>query len=176
MLKKPSLKIGGLIASYSLEDWWLESFTSQEREYMNSICDRFGIPPNTCFLDSGELSEAEMLPQDFLDLIAARFRKSDAKLIVFKMREKAKEVAILHSVEKPGYFNSRFIGSYVEEIKDMKRAGEYEKAEAILVHLVEAAQDWTISGGYNYAPRWYADQLRIVRHKLERQKTTVAKD
>ena len=67
---------------------------------------------------------------------------------------------------KPGYFQNKHYTEYVEIVKDLKRANEYEKAEKLLLILVKAVE--AESKANKCVPAtWYYEQLAIIYRKQE---------
>lgn len=56
------------------------------------------------------------------------------------------------SSEKPGYYLGRHYTEYVETVKELKRASEYEKAEQLLLALIEAVEAESIAQNWGVAP------------------------
>ena len=67
---------------------------------------------------------------------------------------------------KPGYFQDKRYNEYVEIVKDLKRANEYEKAEKLLLILVKAAEAESKVNECDPAP-WFYEQLAIIYRKQE---------
>ncbi|MCF6095420.1 HIRAN domain-containing protein [Thermovorax subterraneus] len=63
--------------------------------------------------------------------------------------------------EKPGYYQGKYYTEYVDLVKQLKRAGEYEKAEKLLIALIEAVESESIEKDWAVAP-WYYEQLAII--------------
>lgn len=54
--------------------------------------------------------------------------------------------------------------AYVEDVEELKRRKENERAEALLLALIEAVEEESVKAGLGVAP-WYYEQLAIVRRK-----------
>ena len=64
----------------------------------------------------------------------------------------------------PGMVRGRHFTTYVEEVKELKRRGEYEAAVQLLVELVEATEAEDAMDRMGVAP-WYYEQLAILHRK-----------
>ena len=65
---------------------------------------------------------------------------------------------------KPGYFQNKHYTEYVEIVKDLKRANEYEKAEKLLLILIKAVE--AESKANECVPAWgYYEELAIIYRK-----------
>ncbi len=65
-------KIGGLIAFYKLQEWWLSSFTFDEREYIDSCYQTTGGSPHA--LTQGTILERQQPAPEFLNGLNTWFR------------------------------------------------------------------------------------------------------
>lgn len=66
--------------------------------------------------------------------------------------------------EKPGYYQGKHYTDYVDLVKQLKRIGEYDKAEKLLLSLVEAVESESKKENCGVAP-WYYEQLAIIYRK-----------
>lgn len=66
--------------------------------------------------------------------------------------------------EKPGYYQGKHYTEYVDLVKKLKKAGEYDKAEKLLLSLVEAVESESKKENCGVAP-WYYEQLAIIYRK-----------
>ncbi|ADQ06468.1 HIRAN domain protein [Caldicellulosiruptor hydrothermalis 108] len=73
------------------------------------------------------------------------------------------------SKEKPGYYQGKHYTEYVDLVKQLKSAGEYDKAEKLLIALVEAVESESKKENLGVAP-WYYEQLAII---YRRQKNLI---
>src|SRR5262245_8309013 len=65
-----------------------------------------------------------------------------------------------------GFYKGRHFATHVEEVKASKRAGEYRRAEALLLELVSANENEARTHRWAVAP-WYYDQLAIIYRKTK---------
>jgi len=70
-------------------------------------------------------------------------------------------------MNKPGYLRGRHFSSYVPEVKELKRAGELERTESLLLLLVQATENESRATGCGVAP-WYYEELAKIYRKQKR--------
>ena len=87
--KRNEEKVGGYIAYFGLQDWWLNTFSPQERKYIDS---RFqpleGIPH---MLTQGRRSTSKP-PAQFLSELSAWFRRKEDTSIAERIHAKVVEL------------------------------------------------------------------------------------
>ena len=155
----------GNIGYYGLGAWWLETFSADERELIRN---RFLPLGESRAIDQGETLSSTMTdPGLFLHAVASWFSRKTEWSIVDRIEQKVRQLADANPIAGPGYYRGRHFVTYVEEVKQLKRDGRLGEAEALLLALVEAAEQQAIAEG-RPSPPWYADQLGIVRRKIER--------
>lgn len=69
--------------------------------------------------------------------------------------------------DKPGYYNGKYYTEYVELVKILKRAGYLDKAETLLLRLIEAVESESAHKNWGVAP-WYYEQLAIIYRKTKK--------
>ena len=65
---------------------------------------------------------------------------------------------------KPGYYNGKHYTEYAETIRILRREGEDDAAEKILLKLLDAIELESKAEGHGVAP-WYYEQLAIIYRK-----------
>ena len=65
---------------------------------------------------------------------------------------------------KPGYYNGKHYITYIEEVENLKRNGNLEEAERLLLELVKATEEENKKEKMGVAP-WYYEQLAIIYRK-----------
>lgn len=65
---------------------------------------------------------------------------------------------------KLGLYNGKHYTEYVEEVKQLRRSGQDQQAEQLLLHLVEATESEARSMNWGLPP-WYTEQLAIIYRK-----------
>ncbi len=66
-----------------------------------------------------------------------------------------------------GFYRGRHFTTYVDEVKQLKRDGELDKAKSLLLALNPVAEAEAKVMGWG-APPWYEEQLGIVRRRMAR--------
>jgi len=65
---------------------------------------------------------------------------------------------------KPGYVDGKHYTEFVDEVRRLKRIGDLDQAEALLLRLVDATEAEARAEGLGVAP-WYYEQPAIVYRK-----------
>jgi hypothetical protein len=164
---EPTPKIEGLLGYYGLSDWWLSTFTPTEREHIEATYQPMGARPGTHPLTQGRIGSTSQTAGDFLSGLASWFRKSDDASIAQRIRAKMDELAQAHPVTGPGYYRGRHFTSYVEDIKRLKRDGELDKAEALLLGLVDTVEVEARAKQLIVAPWYYEELAKIYRKRKD---------
>jgi len=81
----------GLIKYFGLTDWWLRTFTEEERKRIVSTFQPLGASPDSLVV--GDITQASGTPAGLLSALAGWFRKREDKSIAFRIIEKAEELA-----------------------------------------------------------------------------------
>ena len=71
--------------------------------------------------------------------------------------------------DRSGFYKGRHFTTYVEEFKALKRSGDYEQAEALLLALVDATENEHRVNSWGVAPAYY-DHLAIIYRKTKQPK------
>jgi len=64
----------------------------------------------------------------------------------------------------PGCYQGRHYTAYVDQVKDLKRKGDYARAERLLLELVNAVEAEAKANDWAVAPAYY-EQLAIIYRK-----------
>jgi hypothetical protein len=88
-------KVGGVIAYYDLQDWWLNSFTSQEREYIIRKFQPLGTEKSNGLI-SGSVSWCSQSVISFLQNLSGWFNNRQDRELAMKILNKAEELSMLH--------------------------------------------------------------------------------
>jgi hypothetical protein len=67
-------------------------------------------------------------------------------------------------VPKAGHVRGRHYTTYVDDVRQLKRGGQFEAAERLLLELVAATESEASAEGWGVAP-WYYEQLAIIYSK-----------
>jgi len=175
-------QVGGYIAAYNLQDWWLNTFSPEERKYINSRYQPMGAPEHTLTQGKrspGWKSPTEQMPAaEFLNGLSTWFRKKEDSSIFERIHAKVVELGIeAHATDptqKPGYYMGRHFTTYVPDVKGLKKQGKLDEAEKLLIQLVGATEAENRASGYQYgvAP-WYYEELAKIYRKQKDYATEV---
>ena len=75
--------------------------------------------------------------------------------------------------DKPGFYKGRHFTTFVEEVEALLRNEKLEKAEELLLHLVDATEEMSRATGTGVAP-WYYEKLAAIYHRRLDYATEVA--
>src|SRR5665647_1529813 len=92
---KKDKKIGGDIGFYGLADWWLTTFTEEERRYMESVYQPMTAGSSggqTSSLTSGHILSSSQSVCGFLGTFAGWFHKADDRYLAYRIFDKAEQV------------------------------------------------------------------------------------
>jgi tetratricopeptide (TPR) repeat protein len=82
---------GGEIKFYGLSDWWLSTFTEDERKEITATFQPLGYPKNG--LVEGDIYFADGSPTQLLSALAGWFKKELKRTLAYRMLEKAEELS-----------------------------------------------------------------------------------
>lgn len=85
-------RVGGLIAYFSLEDWWLSTFTEDERQHIAATFQPLGAS-SVDSLTSGEIAHSSQSALAFLSNLAGWFSKESDRSIARRILAKAEQLA-----------------------------------------------------------------------------------
>lgn len=106
-------QIQGDIGYYQLENWWLESFTDEERKIMESIYTPLGSDSEYS-LTRGKIFDSSQTKVQFLTNLAGWFKRPQTRHLANKIIEKAEEVATQNTNDILGihFLYSEMVGIY----------------------------------------------------------------
>lgn len=70
-------------------------------------------------------------------------------------------------IRKPGYLNGRHYSEYVGEVERLFRLKEFDKAEHLLLSLIEVIEFESVAMDCGVAP-WYYEKLALLYRKQRR--------
>ena len=155
-------KVAGYIAYYGLQDWWFSEFSEDEREYMTKRYMSHG--GETRVLTEGNISFNDQPATSFLNALATWFRSPSDKSIFRRIHKKIDDLGRTQPVDAPGYFQGRHYSTYPADVDEIISAGDTDKAEDLLLHLVNATEEESKKYKYGVAP-WYYEKLAILYRK-----------
>lgn len=171
MNNKGKQKIEGLILYYGLVDWWLSSFSEDERSYIDDRFKPMNMGPHTLtrgeFLKPiGETTD----PASFLNSLATWFRAKSDSSIFNRIHKKIDDLGKKKPIDEPGYVDGRYFVTYVEDVKNLKKSGKFDEAEKLLLRLVIANEEVNRHERQGVAPWYYEELAKIYRKKKEYDK------
>ncbi len=159
---KSMKKVEGFIAYYGLQDWWLSSFTDQEREYIDDSYQPMGMQPHS--LTRGNISEYGLPVTEFLNGLNTWFRRSKDLSISERIHRLIIEEGKKQPIVKAGYYNGRHFTTWVRDFENLKKSGNNTELEKLLLELVKATEAESAVNGMGVAPAYY-NELAILYRK-----------
>lgn len=71
-------------------------------------------------------------------------------------------------MDQPGFVDGRHYTTYVDEVRLLKRSGQFEQAERLLLRLIDATEEEARAKSCGVAP-WYYHQLAITYSKMKQR-------
>lgn len=68
-------------------------------------------------------------------------------------------------MNKPAFYKGRHFTTYVEEVRELKRAGHWEQAEQLFLKLIEATEAEATGLLAGFVAPWYYENLAIIYRK-----------
>lgn len=166
---EPTTKVEGLLGYYGLGEWWLATFSQAERDAIEARYQPMGARPGNSPLTHGRVRSMSQTTVDFLSGLASWFRKVDDATIAQRIREKMDELTQAHPVSGPGYYRGRHYTTYVDEITALKRSGDTEAVERLLLALVDATEAESRAKGprWGVAPAYYEELAMLYRERKD---------
>ncbi len=161
-------KVEGLIAFYGLQAWWFSSFTNDEIKYIDSRYQPIGAPPHT--LTKGTILERRQPVPEFLNGLNTWFTSSKDSSIAERIHLKLIKSAIEQPIFKPGYYNGRHFTTYVRDLDNLKKSGNFAELEKLLFELVKATEAENAVNGMGVAPAYYSELAILYRKQKEYSK------
>ena len=163
--RKP--KVDGLIKYYGLVDWWFSEFDKRERKYIEGKYTPMHGKSHTLtegnftsiYTDTGIDTDAAL----FLNGLATWFRNKSDAAILRRIEEKIDDLGLKHPIKGVGYIRGRHLVTYVKDVKALKKVGEYETAEKLLLELVKATEQENKKENLGVAPWYYGELAKIYR-------------
>jgi len=87
-------KVGGMIAYYDLQNWWLNSFTSQEQGYIIKKFQPLGTGDSNDLI-TGSISRCSQSVISFLQSLSGWFNNRQNRELAMKILNKAEELSML---------------------------------------------------------------------------------
>lgn len=157
-------KVEGEILFHDLVDWWLTSFTEDERKYIDDRYQPMGRPPHTLTQGKYLKREGETLDTGiFLNGLSTWFRNKTDVSVLQRVEEKIDGLGVSRPLVGVGYVRGRHYVTYVKDVKKIKSAGKLEEAEKLLLVLVDATEQVDNVEKQGVAPWYYEELAKIYR-------------
>jgi len=161
-----SKRPAGLIGYYGLADWWLTTFTNEEREQIISLYQPLGGLGTS--LVEGNISHSSGSAAGLITGLAGWFSKEPDRHIAYKLLAKAQELLDTAPVLDRHFFCQAKIQIYYRfrDLDDLalEKAVEGCKQQIAMSH--EAAKAFKAEFGMKQLPRHVGfEQLAIIREK-----------
>lgn len=153
-------KVEGFIAHYGLQEWWFATFSDEERKYVDSCYQPMGLPSHTLTIGSRTSSKPTT---QFLNELSTWFRTRKDASIAERIHKKVVELGLEHPIEKLGYSNGRHFTTFVNDVENLKKQGDLEAAEKLLLNLVSVIE----AEGESVAPWYYEELAKIYRKRKD---------
>jgi hypothetical protein len=163
-LRQSRSEVRGLIAHYRLVDWWLSSFTEEERDLIDERYQPMGMPSHA--LTQGGYTSSQPAPE-FLNGLASWFRSKQESSIFERIHSKIAELGREYPVAGPGYYNGRHYTTYVYDVESLRRQGLLEKVEELLIGLIVATEAEDQVDKRGVAPWYYEELAKIYRKQKD---------
>jgi hypothetical protein len=92
---KKDKKIGGVIGYYGLADWWLATFTEEERRYMEQTFQPMSVGiggGQSSSLTTGQIISKSRSACGFLGTFAGWFHNANDRHLAYRILDKAEQV------------------------------------------------------------------------------------
>lgn len=110
---KPQPQIRGSIGYFGLGDWWLTTFSDEERQHILQVFQPLGSSGDS--LTSGSISYTSESAVGLLQSLAGWFTKDQDRPIAHKMLDKAEELAVGSPVLDRHFLYGQEIGTYYKD-------------------------------------------------------------
>ncbi len=148
----PSVDDKEWLCSMNGIDWRSKGFCSKG---LQNLLAMHGICPSSAHRASGDVESAIKL----LTCSSENGNSYFSELVKGKIKVKK-----LSKKNKTGYYNGKHYTEYVETIKILRREGEEDAAEKLLLKLLDTIELEAASEEFGVAP-WYYEQLAIIYRK-----------
>jgi hypothetical protein len=165
---KKDQKIGGVIGYHGLVDWWLATFTEEERRYMEGVYQPIGavVEGGSSTLTTGHIISTSQSICGFLWAFATWFNKPNDRYLAVKILDKAEQVPA--SVLDRHFLYLQKIRTYYKDRDTIP--GSLDKAIAACEMQIsiapQAAAAFRKEPGFKTIPAHTGyEQLAIIRDK-----------
>ena len=164
-------EIQGYIGYYGLTHWWLTAFTEEERSYIEEKYSPMYSSGSE--LTTGDIQFMNQHVTMFLSTLSGWFKKQDDYEIFIKIRNQLEKSRKTDPDIGPGTYKGAHYTTYVEEVKSLKRTYLFDRAETLLLHLIDAVEEESKKYNEDPAP-WYYEQLAIIYRKEKKYQEEIS--
>lgn len=75
-----------------------------------------------------------------------------------------------NEIEKPGFYEGRHYSTYIQEIEVLKKNGNFQELESLLIELVNATEAESKANETGVAPAYYNELAILYRKQKEYSK------
>lgn len=149
----PSVESKDWLCSMNDIDWYSKGFYSKGLQNLLSM---HGIRPKYAHRASEDVKAA-------IKLLACSSENGESYFSEL-IKKRTNKIEKTSRKNKPGYYSGKHYTEYVETIKILKREGQDDAAEKLLLKLLDTIELEAASEGFGVAP-WYYEQLAIIYRK-----------
>jgi len=151
--------ITGFIGYFKLQDWWLNSFTQEERNHIEQIFHPLGLSSDDNSLIEGEVGETDETDAGLLSALSGWFNNKQDRNLAKKIIAKAYSEAITHNNILDLHFTLQMIIQIYYPDRDIDSEA-LNKTILACKEQIKIASGEPISGK-NYYPTMHAIECRI---------------
>jgi len=171
MNKSRDQEVEGKILYYGLVNWWLSAFTEAEREYIDNRFQPMNQPSHSLTKRKYGKNDDEIIDAaSFLNSLATWFRDKSDSSILKRIHEKIVVLGEEKPISGPGYVDGRHFVTFVNDVKELKKLGNLDEAERLLLKLVVAMENACKKNKDGVGPWYYNELAKIYRKRKEYQK------
>ncbi|MEA3327394.1 MAG: tetratricopeptide repeat protein [Chloroflexota bacterium] len=105
-----------------------------------------------------------------MNSLATWFRDKSDSSILKRIQEKIDELGKEKPISGSGYVNGRHFVTFVNDVKALKKLGNLDEAERLLLKLIVAMEKACKKNNEGVAPWYYHELAKIYRKKKEYEK------
>lgn len=170
-LKPNENQVAGKIKFYGLVDWWFSAFTEDERKYIDDKFQPMNQPLHSLTKRNYRIGDGELVDAaTFLNSLATWFRSKKDASIFKRIHNKIDDLGKEKPISGPGYVDGRLYVTFVNDIKELKKLGNFDEAERLLLRLIVAMEEVCKKNNEGVGPWYYNELAKIYRKKKEYKK------
>lgn len=167
--------IKGALGYFGLQDWWLSTFSQQERLHIQARFQPLGSPANS--LTQGDIRYSSGTAAGLLSALAGWFTKENDRALAYRLLQKAEELCIAATDILDAHFvyNAKISLYYRDRSDPLSLATALDACRQQIAIAEEAARAFRAESGHSQLPshRGY-EQLSIVLERRGEFRETIA--